>query len=85
MYDCLKSKSKMVYQKTLKVFESLEDYIKDGLNAFDHLDLVNFRTIFITFLSVLLFNLALFMIARLRKQSLFSKYALPLLKIFSDR
>ena len=69
----MKSNSKIFSQKTIKVFDSLEEYIKDEYSGFDNLDIVNFRTIFIVYFSLLPIYLNLFIIAHLRKQKFLSK------------
>lgn len=73
MYNCMKSNSKMFYQKTTKIFDSLDEYVKDGYSGFNNLDLINFHTIFVVYFSLLFFYLVLFVITSLRKYKLFSK------------
>ena len=81
LYDCFKSNSRMFTQKTTKIFDSLEEYIKDGYSGFDNLDIANFRTIFVVYFSLLLIYLTLFIIAHLRKQMFFPKCFIFIKKI----
>lgn len=72
LYRCMKSNLEIINKKT-KIFDNLDEYMKDGNGDFHNLNLVNFRSIFVAYFSLLLIYLTMFIISKLRKHKILSK------------
>lgn len=62
MYNCMEGNADFAARKTMSIYTSLEEYMKENLNLAD-LNLSNFRTIFIVYILINLFWVVLFLIS----------------------